>query len=181
MFPGYPSILRTPDEEYQLFLPKKRKAILMNNATSSEQEKTEEDITVEMTNLDQIHTNGSQVFLWAAPKVLDWQGLPERKHRRWIGSIGIALLLIIVLYVSNVLPFFMVNSFKAADVNTLTACSALHEPQAQLQKAIDVASSELSSAHGDLYKAEEARNTLARLQEPSRLLQAKLSACPAAG
>ena len=152
----------------------------MKNATSTELEKTEEDITVEITNLDEIHTNGSRLFLWAAPKALDWQRLPERKHRRWTGSIGIALLLIIVLYVSNVLSFLMVNSFKAADVNTLMVCTALHEQQAQLQKAIDVASSELSSAHGNIHKAEAARKELARLQEPSRLLQAKLSACPAA-
>lgn len=153
----------------------------MNNATSSEQEKTEEDITIEITDLDEIHTNGSRLFLWTAPKALDWQCLPERKHWRWLGSIGIALLLIIVLYVSNGLSSLMVNSFKAAHVNTLADCSALHEQQAQLQKAIDSASRQLSSANGNFHKAEQATNTLTRLHEPSLLLQAKLSACPAAG
>ena len=153
----------------------------MKNATSIEQEKTEEDLTIEITDLNEIHTNGSRLFLRAAPKVLDWQRVPERKRWRWIGSIGIVLLLIIVLYMSNGLSFLMMNSFKAADVNTVTVCSALQKQQARLEQTIDVASSQLSSAHKALHKAEEARNTLSRLQEPSRLLQAKLSACPAAG
>jgi hypothetical protein len=159
--------------------PKKRKAVHMKNATSIEQEKTEEDLTIEITDLNEIQTNGSCLFLWAAPKVLDWQRVSERKRRQWISSIGIALLLLIVLSMSNGLFFLMVNSFKAADVNTGTVCSALQKQQARLEQPIDVASSQLSSAHKDLQKAEEARNTLSRLQEPSRLLQAKLSACPA--
>ena len=49
-------------------------------------------------------------------------------------------------------------------------CSALYEQQAQLQKAIDAASKELSLAHGDLHKAEQARNTLTKLHEPGLLL-----------
>lgn len=73
------------------------------------------------------------------------------------------------------------SSISHASAGTQADCSALHEQQAQLQKAIDAASMQLSSAHGDLRKAEQARNTLTRLHEPSKLLQAKLSACPAAG
>jgi hypothetical protein len=34
----------------------------------------------------------------------------------------------------------MMNNFKAADVNTQTACSALQEQQALLEQAIDAAS-----------------------------------------
>lgn len=64
---------------------------------------------------------------------------------------------------------------------TQTDCSALQAQQAKLQKAIDAASKQLSSAHGDLRKAEQARQTLTRLREPSRLLQAQLRACSAAG
>jgi peptidoglycan hydrolase CwlO-like protein len=73
------------------------------------------------------------------------------------------------------------NSVSLASANTQADCSALQEQQAQLQKAIDTARIQLSSAHGDLHKAEQARKTLTRLHEPSLLLQAKLSACPAAG
>lgn len=73
------------------------------------------------------------------------------------------------------------NSVSQTSAATQAGCTALRTQQAQLQKAIDTASMELSSAHGDLHKAEEARNTLKRLHEPSLLLQAKLSGCPAAG
>jgi peptidoglycan hydrolase CwlO-like protein len=73
------------------------------------------------------------------------------------------------------------SSVSQTSASIQANCSALYEQQTQLQKTIDAASKELSLAHGDLHKAEEARNTLSRLQEPSRLLQAKLSACPAAG
>ena len=68
-----------------------------------------------------------------------------------------------------------------ANASTQVDCAALHEQQVQLQKAIDAASKQLSSAHGDLHKAEQARHTLIMLHEPSRLLQAQLRACPAAG
>jgi peptidoglycan hydrolase CwlO-like protein len=73
------------------------------------------------------------------------------------------------------------SSVSHASVKTQADCSSLHKQQAQLQKVIDAASMQLSSAYGDLQKAEHARNTLTRLHEPSLLLQAKLSACPAAG
>jgi peptidoglycan hydrolase CwlO-like protein len=73
------------------------------------------------------------------------------------------------------------NSVSYTSANTQADCSALNEQQAQLQKAIDTARVQLSSAHGDLHKAEQARNELTRLHEPSVLLQAKLRACPAAG
>ena len=73
------------------------------------------------------------------------------------------------------------DSVSQTSASTTAACTTLHTQQAQLEKAIDIASKELSSAHGDVHKAEQARNSLIRLQEPSRLLQAKLSACPAAG
>jgi len=73
------------------------------------------------------------------------------------------------------------SSVSHESVNKQADCSSLHEQQAQLQKVIDAASMQLSSAHGDLQKAGQARNTLTRLHEPSLLIQAKLSACPAAG
>ena len=73
------------------------------------------------------------------------------------------------------------SSVSQASANTRAGCSALHEQQVQLQKAIDAASKQLYSAHGDLRKAEQARKTLTMLHEPSLLLQAKLRACPAAG
>ncbi len=73
------------------------------------------------------------------------------------------------------------NTVSLASANMQADCLALHEQQAQLQKAIDTARMQLSSAHGDLRKAEQARNTPTRLHEPSLLLQAKLRACPAAG
>ena len=73
------------------------------------------------------------------------------------------------------------NSVSLASANTQANCSALHEQQTKLQKAIDAARVQLSSAHGDLHKAEQARNEIVRLHEPSVLLQAKLRACPAAG
>ena len=73
------------------------------------------------------------------------------------------------------------NSVSLASANTQADCSALQGQQIKLQQAIDAARVQLSSAHGDLHKAEQARNTLTRLHEPSLLLQAKLRACPAAG
>ena len=73
------------------------------------------------------------------------------------------------------------GSVSHASANAQADCAALHKQQVQLQKAIDAASKQLSSAHGDLHKAQQARHTLAMLHEPSLLLQAKLRACPAAG
>jgi len=73
------------------------------------------------------------------------------------------------------------SSISHASASEQEDCAALHEQQVQLQKAIDAASKQLSSAHGDLHKAEQARRTLTMLREPSRLLQAILRACPAAG
>jgi peptidoglycan hydrolase CwlO-like protein len=73
------------------------------------------------------------------------------------------------------------SSVSLASANTQADCSALQEQQAKLQKAIDKARVQLSSAHGDLHKAEQARNELVRLHEHCLLLQAKLRACPAAG
>jgi peptidoglycan hydrolase CwlO-like protein len=73
------------------------------------------------------------------------------------------------------------NSVSLASANTQANCSALNEQQTKLQKAIDAARVQLSSAHGDLHKAEQARNTLIRLHEPTLLLKAKLSACSTAG
>ena len=64
---------------------------------------------------------------------------------------------------------------------TQTACHALQEQQVQLQQAIHAARVQLSTAHGDLRKAEKAKNTLIRLHEPSVLVQAELRACPSAG
>jgi hypothetical protein len=45
----------------------------MYKAEPIEQEKTEEDITVEIADLDQPPTTGSRMFLWVAPAVLEWQ------------------------------------------------------------------------------------------------------------
>jgi predicted small secreted protein len=73
------------------------------------------------------------------------------------------------------------SSVSHTTVNTQNACTALQEQQAQLQRAIDAASVQLASAHGDLRKAEQARNALLRLHEPSVLVQAKLRACTSAG
>jgi peptidoglycan hydrolase CwlO-like protein len=73
------------------------------------------------------------------------------------------------------------SSVSQTSATTQADCSALYEQQAQLQKALDAARVQLSSARGDLHKAEQARNALKRLHEPSLLLQAKLSVCPAAG
>jgi peptidoglycan hydrolase CwlO-like protein len=73
------------------------------------------------------------------------------------------------------------SSVFHSPASTQTACHALQEQQAQLQQAIDAASVQLSSAHGDLRKAEKARNALIRLYEPSMLVQAKLRACTSAG
>ena len=73
------------------------------------------------------------------------------------------------------------NSVSLASTNTQADCSALQGQQAKLQQAIDAARVQLSSARGDLHKAEQARNEIVRLHEPSVLLQAKLRACPAAG
>jgi hypothetical protein len=73
------------------------------------------------------------------------------------------------------------SSVSHASANTLSACSALQEQQVQLQKAVDAASMQLSSAHGDLRKAEQARNELIKLHEPTKLVQAELKMCPSAG
>jgi hypothetical protein len=85
----------------------------MYNAESIEQEKTEEDITVEISDLDQPPATGSRLFLRIAPAVLEWQRVPKRRHWRWISSVCIVLLLVIVLSMSNGLSFFRVISFKA--------------------------------------------------------------------
>jgi hypothetical protein len=84
----------------------------MHNAESLEQEKTEEDYTVEITDLDQPHTTGSGLFLRVAPIVLEWQRVPKRQYLRWMSSVCIVLLLVIVLCMSNGLSFFRVNSFR---------------------------------------------------------------------
>lgn len=149
----------------------------MNNAESIEQEKTEEDFTVEIVDMGQPSTIGSHLFLWVAPAVREWQRVPRRRHWRWMSSVCIVLLLVIVLSMSNGLSFFRVNNLKAADVSTQTVCSALQEQQAQLEQAIDAARVQLSSAHGDLRTAEKTRNELIRLHEPSMLVQAELRAC----
>lgn len=149
----------------------------MNNVEPIEQEKTEEDISVEITDLDEMHTTGSRLFLWAEPAVLEWQRVPKRRYWRWICSVGIVLLLVTVLSMSNGLSFFRINNFKATDINIQTTCPALQEQQVQLEQAIDAASMQHSSTHGDIHKAEQARNKLIRLHEPSLLLQAKLRAC----
>jgi hypothetical protein len=73
------------------------------------------------------------------------------------------------------------SSVSQGSASAQADCTALNAQQVQLQKAIDAASKQLSSAHGDLHKAEQARHTLAMLREPSLLLQAQLRACPAAG
>jgi len=75
----------------------------------------------------------------------------------------------------------MMNNFKAADVNTQTACSALQEQQALLEQAIDAANVQLSSSHGDLRKAEKARNELIKLHEPGMLVQSELKSYPTGG
>ena len=73
------------------------------------------------------------------------------------------------------------NSVSLASANTQADCSALQEQQAKLQQAIDAARVQLSSAHGNLHKAETARNELVKLHEPALLVQAKLQACTSAG
>jgi uncharacterized protein YlxW (UPF0749 family) len=73
------------------------------------------------------------------------------------------------------------SSVSQQAANMQSACSALQEQQAQLQRAIDAASAQLSSAHGDLHTAEKARSALIKLHEPSILIQAKLRACTSAG
>jgi hypothetical protein len=73
------------------------------------------------------------------------------------------------------------GSVSHSTTSTQTACSALQEQQAQLQQAIDTARVQLSSAHGDLRKAETARSVLIKLHEPSMLVQAKLQACTSTG
>ena len=73
------------------------------------------------------------------------------------------------------------NSVSLASANTQANCSALQKQQDQLEKAIDAARVQLSSAHGDLHKAETARNELVKLHEPALLVQAKLQACTSAG
>ena len=73
------------------------------------------------------------------------------------------------------------GSVSHSTTSTQTACSALQEQQAQLQQAIDTARVQLSSAHGDLRKAETARNELVRLHEPSMLVQAELRTCTSTG
>jgi len=64
---------------------------------------------------------------------------------------------------------------------TQAACHIFQDQQVQLQQAIHAARVQLSTAHGDLRKAEKAKNTLIRLHEPSVLVQAELRACPSAG
>ena len=59
------------------------------------------------------------------------------------------------------------NSVSLASASTQANCSALQKQQDQLEKAIDAARVQLSSAHGDLHKAETARNELVKLHEPS--------------
>jgi peptidoglycan hydrolase CwlO-like protein len=106
----------------------------------------------------------------------------ENDLKKWL-IIALAICVLIlsacrVVQGNDSAPSSSISHFTA---NTQTTCSALQEQQAQLQKAIDVASIQLSSAHGDLGKAEKARNTLIRLHEPSKLVQAKLRTCTSAG
>ncbi len=59
------------------------------------------------------------------------------------------------------------NSVLQTSTTMQASCSTLYGQQAQLQKAIDTASKELSTAHGDLHKVEEARNTLTGCKNPA--------------
>jgi peptidoglycan hydrolase CwlO-like protein len=73
------------------------------------------------------------------------------------------------------------SSTSHPTADTQAACHVLQERQAQLQQAIRAARVQLSTAHGDLRKAEKAKNALIRLHEPSVLVQAELRACTSAG
>lgn len=97
--------------------------------------------------------------------------------------IALTLFVLILSACSTVQGTTLTTSSSVSHASALAQadCAALHEQQVQLQKAIDAASKQLSSAHGDLHKAEQARHTLTMLHEPSTLLQAQLRACPAAG
>jgi hypothetical protein len=96
----------------------------MHHAESLEQEKAEEDIMVEIVDLDQLPTAGSRLFLWVAPAVLEWQRVPKRRHWRWMSSVYIVLLLVIIFGMSNGLSLFRVNSFKATHSG-----AAVHSPR----------------------------------------------------
>ena len=102
--------------------------------------------------------------------------------KKWL-ILALALCILILAACSTVQETTPTTSNSVSQVSTRTQadCATLQAQQVQLQKAIDAAKKQLYSAHGDLHKAEQARKTLARLHEPSRLLQAKLRACPAAG
>ena len=99
----------------------------MYKTESIEQEKTEEDITVEIADLDQPPTTGSHLFLRVAPAVLEWQRVPKRQHWRWMSSVCIVLLLVIVLSMSNGLSFFRVNSLKATHSGAAVPSPRLHQ------------------------------------------------------
>ena len=69
----------------------------MNDAKSIKQEKAKEDLTVEIVDLDQPFTTGSHLFLWVGLAMLEWQHVSKRRHWRWMSSVCIVLLLVIVL------------------------------------------------------------------------------------
>jgi peptidoglycan hydrolase CwlO-like protein len=73
------------------------------------------------------------------------------------------------------------SSVSHPTASTQTTCHALQEQQDKLQQAIHAARVRLSSAHGDLRKAEKAKNALIKLHEPSMLVQAELRTCSSGG
>lgn len=97
--------------------------------------------------------------------------------------IALAICVLILSACGAVPGITPVSSRSAPDpsTNTQAACRVLQDQQVQLQQAILAARVQLSTAHGDLRKAEKAKNALIRLHEPSVLVQVELRACPSAG
>jgi len=101
--------------------------------------------------------------------------------KRLIITLAICVLILSACGVVQITIPASISSTSHPTADTQAACHVLQEQQVQLQQAIHAARVQLSTAHGDLRKAEKAKNMLIRLHEPSVLVQAELRACPSAG
>jgi hypothetical protein len=94
---------------------KQREKGLMHYTVPVEQEETEEDVTVEITDLGLPDQRENSLLLALAPTLLEWQRSPKtRQWVRWISRAGIALLLIILFSLNAGFSLLIMKSLHAS-------------------------------------------------------------------
>ena len=103
--------------------------MLRYETKSIEQERTDDDVTVEITDLPEQTENG--LHMSVALVLLEWQRSPKkRRYLRWLNRLGIALLLVILFSLNNGLSLLIMRS-----VNT----PSLHPQSESITCLVDVA------------------------------------------